>query len=73
MNKFRNKDEKLDRDEFTLYLHPGSHEEMREVTALEVLEDLDKDKDGYLNIEEYIGDLIKDLDIKEGRLKTFVT
>ena len=54
---FRNGDGKLNRDEFGAYLHPGSHEEMFEVTALETMEELDTDKDGYLDLDEYLGDM----------------
>ena len=54
---FRDKNGKLDRDEFGAYLHPSSHpESMSEVMALETIEELDKDKDGYLDLDEYLGD-----------------
>ncbi|CAG5082225.1 Oidioi.mRNA.OKI2018_I69.PAR.g10068.t1.cds [Oikopleura dioica] len=52
-----NEDRHLSRNEFTHYLHPTGHVEMMEVIALETLEDLDKNSDGYIDLAEYLGDI----------------
>jgi len=36
---------------------------MMEVTALEVIEELDLDQDGYLNLDEYLGEEMKNLEL----------
>ncbi|CAB3985126.1 calumenin-A-like [Paramuricea clavata] len=51
-----NQDNKLTKDEYSAYLHPSEYRRMHEVAAEEVLKGVDKDKDGYLSLEEYIGD-----------------
>ncbi|XP_041366498.1 calumenin-B-like isoform X2 [Gigantopelta aegis] len=50
-------DGKLSHDEFVDFLHPEDAEHMREIVVLETLEDIDKDKDGFISLEEYIGDM----------------
>ncbi|XP_053600231.1 calumenin-B [Plodia interpunctella] len=47
----------LNRTEFAAFLHPEDHGQMRPVVVLETLEDIDKDKDGKISLEEYIGDM----------------
>ncbi|XP_064540138.1 calumenin-B [Drosophila montana] len=52
-------DDKLTREEFTAFLHPEEHPTMRDVVLLETTEDLDKDKDGKISVDEYIGDMYR--------------
>ncbi|KAH8415616.1 hypothetical protein KR222_006616, partial [Zaprionus bogoriensis] len=52
-------DDKLTREEFTAFLHPEEHPSMRHVVLLETTEDLDKDKDGKISVDEYIGDMYR--------------
>ncbi|XP_023948671.1 calumenin-B [Bicyclus anynana] len=53
------KDDALNRTDFAGFLHPEDHGTMRDVVVLETLEDIDKDKDGKVSLEEYIGDMYK--------------
>jgi len=48
---------KLNSEEFASFLHPENHEHMKGLVVEETLEDIDKDKDGVISLEEYIGDL----------------
>lgn len=50
-------DEALTREEFTGFLHPEEVDKMREIIVVETMEDIDKDKDGKVSLQEYIGDL----------------
>uniref|UniRef100_A0A8D1CGM9 Reticulocalbin-3 n=1 Tax=Sus scrofa TaxID=9823 RepID=A0A8D1CGM9_PIG len=43
------------REELTAFLHPEEFPHMRDIVIAETLEDLDKNKDGYVQVEEYIG------------------
>ncbi|CAH2979167.1 unnamed protein product [Chilo suppressalis] len=52
-------DDALNRTEFSAFLHPEEHTGMRDIVVLETLEDVDKDNDGKVSIDEYIGDLYK--------------
>lgn len=45
------------REELTAFLHPEEFPHMRDIVVAETLEDLDKNKDGYVQVEEYIADL----------------
>ena len=45
----------MDYDEFGNFLHPEEAEHMREIVVIETMEDIDKDKDGKISLEEYIG------------------
>ncbi|KAI5097005.1 reticulocalbin-3 precursor [Silurus meridionalis] len=45
------------REEFTAFLHPEEFDYMKSVVVQETMEDIDKDKDGKVNLEEYIGDM----------------
>lgn len=51
-----NKDGKLDKKEYTDFLHPEESAAMREIVIDETLEDLDENEDGVINIEEFIKD-----------------
>merc|ERR1712050_375191 len=52
----------LDIQEFAAFLHPEDAEHMRDIVVQETLEDIDKDGDGHVNIDEYIGDMYRDTD-----------
>ncbi|TDH03504.1 hypothetical protein EPR50_G00163330 [Perca flavescens] len=45
------------REEFTAFLHPEEYDYMRDVVVQETVEDIDKNGDGKINIDEYIGDM----------------
>ncbi|XP_033751878.1 calumenin-like isoform X1 [Pecten maximus] len=51
------KDMKLSKDEFVHFLHPEDSDHMRDVVVQETIEDIDKDKDGYISLDEYISDV----------------
>ncbi|KAK2143849.1 hypothetical protein LSH36_807g00115 [Paralvinella palmiformis] len=65
MNRDKRRWEKADKDgdgfltkeEFADFLHPEDAEHMRDIVIQETIEDIDKDKDGYISIDEYIADL----------------
>eukprot|EP00794_Sanderia_malayensis_P018123 gene18123-19933_t len=60
-------DGKLDKNEFTAFLHPENDEQMKDVVVDETMEDIDKDKDGFISQEEYIGDLWPESDREAGK------
>jgi len=47
----------MDEEEFRSFLHPEEYEHMKEIVILETLDDIDKNKDGKVDIKEYIGDM----------------
>lgn len=53
----------LTRGEFAGFLHPEETGHMRDIVVLETLEDIDKDKDGRVSLEEYIGNIATFLSI----------
>lgn len=50
-------DDKLNKEEFSAFLHPEDNPKMSEVVLTETIEDIDKNKDGKISIHEYIGDM----------------
>ncbi|KAL3842539.1 hypothetical protein ACJMK2_020538 [Sinanodonta woodiana] len=58
----RNGDGQLSKDEFMDFLHPEEVEHMRDIVVDETIEDIDKDKDGYISLEEYIADIYEEDD-----------
>lgn len=48
-------DDALTNDEFAGFLHPEEAGHMRDLVVLETMEDIDKDKDGKISMQEYIG------------------
>nr|XP_016993252.2 calumenin-B [Drosophila takahashii] len=62
-NRWASADEDLDdnltREEFTAFLHPEEHPRMKEVVLRETFSDLDKDHDGKISVDEYIGDMYR--------------
>lgn len=53
----RDGDDKLNKEEFTDFLHPEESPYMRDIVVVETIEDIDKNGDGKVSIEEYIGDM----------------
>lgn len=45
------------RQEFTAFLHPEEYDHMRDIIVQETIEDIDKNGDGKINLDEYIGDM----------------
>uniref|UniRef100_A0A915NFV9 Reticulocalbin-3 n=1 Tax=Meloidogyne floridensis TaxID=298350 RepID=A0A915NFV9_9BILA len=60
-----NSDEKLDRTEYGCFMHPEDCDHMRDIVVEETVEDIDKDKDGFVDLEEYIGDMYRPADYPE--------
>ncbi|XP_028823287.1 calumenin-B [Denticeps clupeoides] len=50
-------DLQADKEEFTAFLHPEEYEYMKDIVVLETMEDIDKNADGFIDLEEYIGDM----------------
>lgn len=46
----------LSKEEFSSFLHPENDEAMKDIVVDETMEDIDKDKDGFLSLEEYVGE-----------------
>jgi len=44
-------------EEFRAFLHPEEFEHMKDIVIKETLDDIDKDKDGFVSVDEYIGDM----------------
>jgi len=59
-------DMKLSLDEFSAFLHPENHDHMKGIVVNETLTDIDKDKDGHISLEEYLGDLWPEEDRAKG-------
>ncbi|XP_076472167.1 calumenin-like isoform X2 [Babylonia areolata] len=53
----KNRDGRLSKEEFMDFLHPEDAEHMRDIVVMETIEDIDKDKDGMIDLEEYIADM----------------
>jgi len=51
------KDNKLTQSEFADFLHPEEAKHMQHIVIQETLNDIDKDKDGFVSLDEYIGDM----------------
>jgi len=58
----QNGDDALTKEEFAGFLHPEEVGHMRDVVVLETMEDIDKDKDGKVSLNEYIGDMYRGSD-----------
>ncbi|XP_060882588.1 reticulocalbin-3 isoform X2 [Labrus mixtus] len=53
----RDRDGIATREEFTAFLHPEEFDYMRDVVVQETVDDIDKNGDGKINLDEYIGDM----------------
>ncbi|KAJ8674995.1 hypothetical protein QAD02_010781 [Eretmocerus hayati] len=58
-------DDALTKEEFGAFLHPEEIEYMKDIVVIETVEDIDKDRDGKISLDEYIGDLYKGDDGEE--------
>lgn len=52
----RNKDAKLDAEEFVAFSHPEEHPEMLPIILQQTLRDKDLNNDGFIDFQEYLGD-----------------
>ena len=53
----QNGDKVLEREEFADFLHPQEAPHMRDIVVEETMVDMDKNKDGFVELEEYVNDL----------------
>lgn len=60
-----NNDSMLTKEEFMDFLHPQESQKMRNVIVDETIEDLDKNRDGLLSLEEYLGEMNSEYDDEE--------
>lgn len=58
-------DGKMDRTEYGCFMHPEDCDHMRDVVVSETVEDIDKNKDGVVDLEEYISDMYRPSDYPE--------
>lgn len=52
-------DNNLTKVEFSEFLHPEESPRMRDIVVTETLEDIDKNNDGKVSVDEYIGDMYR--------------
>ena len=52
----KNKDGNLNEAEYSAFLHPYNHDHMRDLELKEILLDYDKNKDGAISFDEFLGD-----------------
>lgn len=52
-----NKDGKLDKKEYGVFLHPHDINYMKAIVVDEMLQEMDKNKDGSVTVDEYIADI----------------
>ncbi|XP_007909078.1 calumenin isoform X2 [Callorhinchus milii] len=52
-----NQDKLATKEEFTAFLHPEEYDHMKNIVVLETMEDIDKNSDGFIDLDEYIGDM----------------
>lgn len=53
-----NKDNEITKEEYTAFLHPEEYDHMKDVVVDETLQDIDKDGDGFVSLDEYLGKLL---------------
>ncbi|KAJ0001094.1 hypothetical protein NQD34_006114 [Periophthalmus magnuspinnatus] len=58
----RNHDGIATREEFTAFLHPEEYDYMKDMVVQETVEDIDKNGDGKVDMQEYIGDMYSEED-----------
>ena len=49
----------LSKAEYGCFMHPEDCTHMRDIVVKETMEDIDKDKDGSVTMDEYIGDMYR--------------
>ena len=47
-------------DEFRAFLHPEEFEHMKDIVTKETMDEIDKNKDGFVDVSEYIGDMTRE-------------
>ena len=52
------KNGKLEYEEFVAFIHPEERDHMFDIVVEETMEDIDKNHDGKLSVDEYIGEWI---------------
>ncbi|XP_037111189.1 calumenin-B-like [Syngnathus acus] len=50
-------DQKATKEEFTAFIHPEEFDHMKDIVVIETMEDIDKNGDGLIDLDEYIGDM----------------
>ncbi|XP_060947951.1 calumenin-A-like [Limanda limanda] len=53
----RDADLKADKQEFNAFLHPENHQHMREVLVQDTMDEIDKNRDGFIDLKEFMDDL----------------
>ena len=48
---------KLNKSEFTDFIHPEQSSRMKDLIVTETIEDIDRNHDGFISLEEYIADM----------------
>lgn len=59
------KDGKMNKEEYGCFMHPEDCDHMRDVVVEETLADIDKNGDGVVTMDEYIGDMYRPDDYPE--------
>uniref|UniRef100_A0A8D3CX93 Reticulocalbin-3 n=1 Tax=Scophthalmus maximus TaxID=52904 RepID=A0A8D3CX93_SCOMX len=67
----RNRDSSADKLQFTAFLYPESYEHMQDVVVQETIDDINKSGDGFIDLNEYIEDNVKDPDWVETERQQF--
>lgn len=49
------KDNMLTKEEYNAFLHPNEFKHMHKAAADEIVYNIDKDEDGFISLEEYLG------------------
>jgi len=57
-----NGDEKISKKEYECFMHPEDCDRMKDIVVKETSEDIDKDADGFVTLEEYINDMYRPKD-----------
>lgn len=58
-------------EEFRAFLHPEEYDHMKDIVTKETMDDIDKNSDGFVDLKEYIGDMISE-DESEGEKPDWV-
>uniref|UniRef100_A0A8D3C675 Reticulocalbin-3 n=1 Tax=Scophthalmus maximus TaxID=52904 RepID=A0A8D3C675_SCOMX len=64
-------DSSADKLQFTAFLYPESYEHMQDVVVQETIDDINKSGDGFIDLNEYIEDNVKDPDWVETERQQF--
>uniref|UniRef100_A0A8C4QKC7 Reticulocalbin-3 n=1 Tax=Eptatretus burgeri TaxID=7764 RepID=A0A8C4QKC7_EPTBU len=58
----QNGDGELEKEEFVAFTHPEEFEHMKDLILTETMEDIDKNQDGFISVDEYLGDMYEPLE-----------